>query len=78
MTSNTYAYDAFSSPFLGSFWGISDDEHGRPTADIDGDFDGSAVLMCSCKTCGILAKTFSSRKDATACHVLAATHIGTP
>jgi hypothetical protein len=32
----------FSSPFLGSFWGISDDEHGRPTADIGGNFDGSA------------------------------------
>jgi hypothetical protein len=32
--------------------------------------------MCSCKTCGILAKTFPSRKDAAAYHVLAATYIG--
>jgi hypothetical protein len=30
-----------SSPFLGSFWGISDREQGWLTADIDGDFDGS-------------------------------------
>jgi hypothetical protein len=34
--------------------------------------------MCSCRTCGILAKTFSSRKDGRTCHALAATHIGTP
>jgi hypothetical protein len=31
----------FSSPFLGSFWGISDDEHRRPTADFGGNFDVS-------------------------------------
>jgi hypothetical protein len=32
---------ALSSPFLGSFWGISDGEQGRPTADIGGNFAGS-------------------------------------
>jgi hypothetical protein len=34
--------------------------------------------MCSCKTCGILAKTFSSRKDTGTHYALAAMHIGTP
>jgi hypothetical protein len=33
--------------------------------------------MCSCKTCGILAKTFSSRKDTETHYALAAMHIGT-
>jgi hypothetical protein len=36
---------------------------------------GYAVLMCSCKTRGILAKTFSSRKRARRCRV-AATQLG--
>jgi hypothetical protein len=31
---------AFHSPSLGSFWGISDREQGRPTADIRGNFHG--------------------------------------
>jgi hypothetical protein len=34
-------------PFLGSFWGISDREQGRLTADVDGDFDGSGELRAA-------------------------------
>jgi hypothetical protein len=31
---------ALLHPFLGSFWGISEGEQGRPTVDFGGDFDG--------------------------------------
>jgi hypothetical protein len=40
MISGTYAGMALFQPSLGSFWGISDREQGRPTADIGGNLDG--------------------------------------
>jgi hypothetical protein len=40
MISDTYVATMLGPAILGSFWGISDDEQGRLTADGGGNFDG--------------------------------------
>jgi hypothetical protein len=58
-----------SSYFLGSFWGISEGERGRPTADIGGNFDGGEEAPSSTNLAGkLLDPTFIAAPPAASPH----------